>query len=224
MKITVIAMRRSTALPLLLAAALSALGCSDGYETAPAYDSGVLTPPTSQDPEPTTDSATISSRESPEPSPTSGPADEAPGPGLAELPAMEQPAETPPMPSASSPPPTPVLPSASTPPTPAEPAAAQQPSIRLSAGVALPQSLPTGTAMGFSVDYQFSAGAPSTSSPYVWVIQPSKGQRAIERRQLTNQGTLQSFFQQQFRPENGPFSTHIEDANGNRLSRSLPLR
>jgi hypothetical protein len=193
-------MTRPTAALLLLAAALSALGCSDGYETAPAYDSNSLTPSTGQAPEPTTDSPTPSPQESSEPRPTSGQSADTPAPGPAESPAMNQPAETPP------------------------PTAAQQPSIRLSAGVALPQSLPTGTAMGFSVDYRFSEGSPSSTSPYAWVIQPSKGQKAIERVRLSNQGTLQSFFQQQFRPENGPFTTHIEDANGNRLSPSLPLR
>lgn len=221
-QVKVILMKRSTALPLLVAAALSTVGCSDGYETAPSYDSGVLAPATSQAPEPTTNSATISSRESQKPAPASGPTAEAPGHDSAHLPAMEEPAETPPSPS--SPPPTAALPAASAPP-PAEPtpAAAQQPSIRLSAGVALPQSLPTGTAMGFSVDYQFSGGSPSTSSPYAWVIEPSKGQRAIRPVRLSSEGTLQDFFQQ-FRPENGPFSTHIEDANGNQLSRPLPLR
>ena len=108
------------------------------------------------------------------------------------------------------------------PPTSPPPAAYAQPSIRLSAGVALPQSLPIGTTMGFSVDYQFTGGEPGTS-PYVWVIEVSKGQTIKQPVQLQARGTLQGFFPP-LRPENGPFSTHIEDAHGNRLSKSLALR
>ncbi len=101
-------------------------------------------------------------------------------------------------------------------------AGSEQRSIHLSAGVALPQSLPIGTTMGFSVDYQFAGGEPG-SSLYLWVIKPSKGQTIKQPVQLRAQGTLQGFFPP-LRPENGPFSTHIEDAQGNRLSKSLPLR
>jgi len=76
--------------------------------------------------------------------------------------------------------------------------------------------------MGFSIDYQFTAGQPGPS-PYVWVIQPGKGQTAKQPVQLQPRGTLQMFVLQ-FRPENGPFHTHIEDAQGNRLSRSVLLK
>jgi hypothetical protein len=93
--------------------------------------------------------------------------------------------------------------------------------ISLSTGVALAQTLPTGTAMGFSVDYQFAVGRPGPS-PFFWVIEPSKGQTAKQRVQLQDRGTLMSFFPQ-FLPENGPFKTHIEDAQGNRVSHSIPL-
>jgi len=95
--------------------------------------------------------------------------------------------------------------------------------IRLSAGVALPQSLPTGTTMGFSIDYQFTQGRPSPSSPYAWVIEPSRGQPVKQPVQLRERGTLQGFVPG-LRPEHGPFKTHIEDAQGNRLSASAPLR
>ena len=76
--------------------------------------------------------------------------------------------------------------------------------------------------MGFSVDYQVSGGQPG-SSPYLWVIEPSKGRTIKQPVQLQPQGTLQGFFPP-LRPENGPFQTHIEDGHGNRLSKSLPLR
>jgi hypothetical protein len=96
-------------------------------------------------------------------------------------------------------------------------------SIRLSAGVALAQTLPTGTAMGFSVDYQFTEGQPNPSSLYVWVIEPAKGPPARIKVRLSSKGTLQGFALG-WRPEHGPFEGHLEDARGNWLSGSLPLR
>ena len=95
--------------------------------------------------------------------------------------------------------------------------------IRLSAGVALPQSLPTGTAMGFSVDYEFVRHPPTGPANFFWVIESGKGQAVRQPVQMTARGTLQGFVTQ-FRPEHAPFSTHIEDQSGNRLSKSLPLR
>ena len=96
------------------------------------------------------------------------------------------------------------------------------PSIRLSAGVALAQTLTTGTAMGFSVDYEFTQGRPARSSPYFLVIEPAKGPPAKIRVQLSGKGTLPGFVVG-WRPEHGPFEGHIEDAGGNRLSRSSPF-
>jgi hypothetical protein len=195
---------------LFLAIPLASAGCSSDYEVDPAYDSTSLVTIESEAPEARTDSPPAASQAPPEASPMSGPTSQPSGPGPAEQRAEgSSTAQTPPSESGRR--------------TPNEPAAPEQPSIRLSAGVALPQSLPTGTAMGFSVDYQFSSGEPSTTSPYVWVVQPAKGEPAKQSVRLSGRGTLQNFFPQ-FRPENGPFSTHIEDANGNRLSRSLPLR
>ena len=97
------------------------------------------------------------------------------------------------------------------------------PSIRLSAGVALPQSLPTGTAMGISVDYVFTAGQPLSSQRYVWVIEPAKADPVKQPVQLCQSGTLQAFFTQ-LRPEHGPFQAHIESSDGSRLSTSISLR
>ena len=139
-----------------------------------------------------------------EPPPMGDPSGEAPALSPAEQPVADEPAR----PAAS----------------PARPTPSRQPSIRLSTGVALPQSLPTGTAMGFSADYQFVQGEPSPSSPYFWVIRPSKGQPVKLEVRLKRKGTLPPTFVQQFRPEHGPFQGHIEDAEGNRLSPSIPLR
>jgi len=123
---------------------------------------------------------------------------------------------------ATSKPPGPSRPPASPPPArAAQPSA--EPSIRLSAGVALPQSLPTGTAMGMSVDYVFTAGQPVSSQRYVWVIEPAKGNLVKQRVQLSQRGTLQAFFPQ-LRPENGPFRAYIESSDGSRLSTSISLR
>jgi hypothetical protein len=76
--------------------------------------------------------------------------------------------------------------------------------------------------MTFSVDYRFTAGGPGPS-PYVWVIQPAKGQAVKQQVPLRRRGTLQGIVQQ-FRPENGPFRTHLEDARGTPVSPSVPLR
>lgn len=95
--------------------------------------------------------------------------------------------------------------------------------IQLSAGVALPQSLPTGTAMGFSVDYKFVGGRPDPAMQHFWVIQPAKGKAVRQPVRLKAQGTLEGFVME-LRPENGPFQTYVEDKDGARLSQSCPLR
>jgi len=113
-------------------------------------------------------------------------------------------------------------PKADTRPT-SQPAESSGVSIRLSAGTALAQTLPTGTAMGFSVDYRFANGQPSTSAEYLWVIQTGDGQLLKKPVRLQSRGTLQDFVPQ-LRPKNGPFRTHMEDYRGTRLSESLELR
>lgn len=106
-------------------------------------------------------------------------------------------------PSASAPP-------ASTPP--AEPAP-----IRLSAGVALAQTGPEGTMMGFSVDYRFVQGQPDPSRKYFWVIHVG-GKPALKSQvALQARGNLADFVQG-LRPENGPFACHIEDDTARRVS------
>jgi hypothetical protein len=82
-------------------------------------------------------------------------------------------------------------------------------SIRLSAGVALPQSLPTGTAMGMSIDYAFAGGL-NQSSRYLWVISSEGGGEVETEVNLAVSGTLQSFFLK-LRPEHKPFNCRIEE-------------
>ena len=88
----------------------------------------------------------------------------------------------------------------------------------------MPQSLPTGTAMGFSADYRFTGGQPNPSSPYFWVIEPTRGEPVRLEVRLKAEGTLPPTFVPSFRPGNGPFRTHVEDGYGNRLCPSLQLR
>ncbi len=126
---------------------------------------------------------------------------------------------------------------------PSMPPAAQQFPIDLSVGVALPQTLPEGTAMGFSVTYRFGEGEPHPSIQYAWVITksqqwpvtgpgspqgpsssrlPSKRLQARIPVRLDREGTLYTFIQG-WRPEEEPFQTHIEDSRGQRLSEIEPL-
>lgn len=86
-----------------------------------------------------------------------------------------------------------------------ESAGTDRPAIRLRTAVALPQSLPTGTAMGFSVDYQFTGGTPDSQVKYVWVIKPPSGQVWESAVELQSRGTLQAFV-----PPWGPVSGNYE--------------
>lgn len=88
------------------------------------------------------------------------------------------------------------------------PAQQEQWPIRLSAGVALPQSLPTGTQIGFSVDYQFHIGSPDPAGQYVWEIKTGDGTIRRVPVQLTGRkGTLNRFMP--LRPSDGPFVSRI---------------
>ena len=97
-----------------------------------------------------------------------------------------------------------------------------QQAIRVSTGVALPQTGPDGTLMSFSVDYEFTQGEPG-SSAYIWVIERAHGGPARQPVQLARQGNLPILIQG-WHPEDGPFQTHIEDRSGNRLSAVIDLR
>lgn len=99
--------------------------------------------------------------------------------------------------------------------------------IKLSTGVALAQTLPSGTAMTFSVTYSFIEGSPQPGERYIWVIQPAQGEAVKEQVQLNSQGTLMKTVPQ-WRKQDGPFRTHIErlldDETSQQTSDSLPLR
>jgi hypothetical protein len=98
---------------------------------------------------------------------------------------------------------------------------AAQSAVRLSAGVALAQSLPTGTAMMFSVDYQVVEQVGSAGT--IWVIRTGDGQTVGRATPLEPRGTLQAVLPQ-LRPEHGPFDTCIQDGYGRQLSEWHTLR
>ena len=98
--------------------------------------------------------------------------------------------------------------------------------VHLSAGVALPQTLPNGTAVGFSVDYQFKKGGSETQDKYVWIIQRRKGEPDIAPVNLAAKGTLQKFLP--WRPEQGPFESYVaeivEGGSHKAISKRVPMR
>jgi hypothetical protein len=96
-------------------------------------------------------------------------------------------------------------------------------SIKLSAATALPQSLPTGTAMGFSVDYEFVRGQPDPAAEYVWIVESAQGQAVKLGVRLEPRGTLQQFILE-FKPGQGPFRTGIETTAGVKLTEGVPFR
>ena len=70
------------------------------------------------------------------------------------------------------------------------------PKLRLARAVALAQTLPTGTAMGFQVEYFFN-GEFDPSGRYFWVIQPPKGDAVAMPVTLNKQhGSLATFVTQ----------------------------
>lgn len=106
--------------------------------------------------------------------------------------------------------------------------ASNQPLIRLSAGVALPQTGPEGTLMSFSVDYQFTRGTPEPSSTYLWIIERQDGPPVeLPVRPIEFRGTMQALAGS-WRPEQGPFRARFDEvtAAGSRrpVSASVDLR
>jgi hypothetical protein len=79
---------------------------------------------------------------------------------------------------------------------------------KLRAGVALPQTLPDGTQVGFSVDYKFRSYTPDAQAQYVWEIRSVDG--SIEQLAVQiagKKGTLSQFLP--VRPEMAPFTSRI---------------
>ena len=92
--------------------------------------------------------------------------------------------------------------------------------IKLSAGVALPQLGPEGTLMMFSVDYRFLEGRPNPDVKYAWIIQPAKGDPLEQIVKLKRADNLQAIVPQ-WRPENGPFKTYIDEVSPDGTRRTI---
>jgi uncharacterized cupredoxin-like copper-binding protein len=93
--------------------------------------------------------------------------------------------------------------------------------IELSAGAALAQTLPDGTVMSFGAHYEFKEGEPAADK-YVWVIERAHGAVTKQNVSLKKEGML-AVVVPGWKPEDGPFHSHLEDQNGNRLSDSIEL-
>jgi hypothetical protein len=89
---------------------------------------------------------------------------------------------------------------------------APKPSIRLSVGLALPQTLPDGTQVGVSVDYKVT-GKLNSSAKYVWVIESRQGETAMEVQIKPQGGNLASFLPISIRPGDSPFRARIDEVS-----------
>ena len=120
---------------------------------------------------------------------------------------------------------TPATPS-QTAPSPVDAAAPGTDMIRLSAGTVLPQSLPTGTSMHFSVDYRVREKPADSSAEYIWIIERAMGPAATRPVQLKFKRTLMQL-NPGWRPEQGPFRCHISIRGSSgqltQVSPSVPL-
>ena len=98
--------------------------------------------------------------------------------------------------------------------------------VTLSAGTALPQSLPTGTTMSFSVDYTLRERPAGSSVQYFWVIERAMGPQLVIPVQLKAKGTLMQL-NPGWRPEQAPFRCYIAIRNSSgqiiQVSQTVPL-
>ena len=106
--------------------------------------------------------------------------------------------------------------------------APSQPTIRLSGGIALAQTLPNGTQIGVSVDYRIT-GQLKSSARYALVIETGAGEMSIPAKISPQGGTLMGFLPPSVRPEHGPFSARIDEVvssggKGAIVSNRLALR
>jgi hypothetical protein len=77
------------------------------------------------------------------------------------------------------------------------------------AGVALAQTLPDGSAMGFGLQYEVVAGTIDPSNTYEWVIEPPQGSAWKKQVTLQRRGELNTFVSQ-WPPTDGTYTTYIQ--------------
>jgi hypothetical protein len=193
-------MRRWSEMALIASVALAVAGCTENSTPKPTGGTSLDRParPLPPPPPPPSSSATDAVKETPQ--------------QPVVVPQAAQPSASPVQPS-----PQPLTPPA---PAPAPSLPAQMP-IHLATGVALAQTGPEGTMMMFSVDYEVE-GQPNTSG-YVWVIERGRGNAAKIAVKLSSKGNLVTPTGVNWRPEDGPFHSHLEDRNGKRLSESIEM-
>jgi hypothetical protein len=120
-------------------------------------------------------------------------------------------------PASGSPSPPPVT---STPPP--APASGGDVDLHLKVGVALPQTGPNGTLMGFSVDYYLIAGSlheEARYSKFYWVIEGMEGFRLATQIPQLKQSDNLLLLKDGWRPENGPYRCYVveERRDGKRI-------
>ncbi len=94
---------------------------------------------------------------------------------------------------------------------------------KLSAGVALPQSLPTGTAMAMSVDYVLQGPLPTSAVQTVWVIEAARGGTAALPVPLKTNGNLMTFVTT-MKPDDGPFQSYLAVIFSNRTRQPISAK
>jgi hypothetical protein len=113
------------------------------------------------------------------------------------------------------------------------PSAAGSPYIQLSAGAALPQTLPKGGVMSFTAEYRFTV-SPKNGVRYKLVVQGRGGKTVrVVLPNLKPRGQLPPLFTKAFRSNDGPFKGFIEEwpassgrerpGDGKRVSNVIPL-
>lgn len=83
--------------------------------------------------------------------------------------------------------------------------------------------------LGFEAEYQFVQGAPEESSQprYFWVIERRQGAgvkapvRLKARGHMTETVAAPPFLP--WKPEDGPFQSHLEDASGKPISNTISM-
>lgn len=195
-------MHRKYLVAFVAAAVIWPIGCGEDYVPSPkAKTTPQAEKPSASEPTPSPAPETVESSSAEPSEPTI----------LPESDPVEQPTAEPPVP---------VEPSPFSPP---RTIVTDRHSIELSIGVSLAQTGPEGTMMMFSVEYEFVVGEPDPKAKYVWVIKRAKGAPVKLAFPLNNKGTLRTpVFH--WRPEHGPFRSHIEDRKGKRLSASIEMR
>lgn len=92
--------------------------------------------------------------------------------------------------------------------------------VALSTGVALQQTLPEGTAIGVSVEYEFIRGAPASGARYALVVQPARGGAVELPVQLEASGTILAYTYD-LRPDQAPFTASLHEFTAGGETRSL---